>query len=187
MIEIDLKKLKSNISSYSELIESAEKNNTEIIHNFTELDNYWQDFRKNKLNASVNSEERDFLNLEKNLKQQLEIYKEIEQEYSKIGKNIKCNLNGQNTIDLRLNAIINKINNIITAYNNLGDISFYHRAYLIYNQKEKMQELLESFKQIRKNINNTFDEIKKIEAFVEKESKSIKIQNMLVNNYESEE
>lgn len=187
MIEVDLKKVRKVITKYNEIIKTLEENNTAIIYNFNELNQHWQDGRITKLKGNVNLEEQRILNLEKNIKSQLSVYREIEKGYEKIGKQVHCNLNGQEILNLKLDSIISQISNIIERYNSLGDISFYPRAYLIYRNKEKMRRVLKEFKTIKKSLNEKFNEIREVEKNVHDKLAAIKIQIIRVNNYEREE
>lgn len=187
MLEVDLKKLRGVISDYKNILDQLENNNTDIIYQFNELTKYWQDQKMISLTSSFNLEKRRVLNLERNVKQQLNIYRYLENEYEKIGRKVKCNLDSKDLLNDKLDSIINKINSIINRYDNLGDISFYSRAYLIREQKKEMKSVLNSFKTIKKDINNKFSKIEDIENQVAAALENIKVETFAVNHYEGEE
>ena len=119
MIEVNVKQLRDAISNYNDIIKAMEENNTAIISNFNELGKHWQDNRILRLNSSINSENLRILNLEKNMRSQLSAYRTVVKGYEAIGKQVKCNLAGQDILNAKLDNIITKINNIIIKYNSL--------------------------------------------------------------------
>lgn len=187
MIEVNIPTLKESILEYKEILKKIEENNADIIYNFEQLSKYWQDERINKLKTNFNIEKQKIINLESNIKTQLSIYNELETNYIKLGNKIKCNLNSKSTVLLKVDNIISIINKIITQYNNLGDISFYPRSYIIYNQKKDIYNILQDYKTIRKNITDTYNTIEEIEKNVSEKLNAITIEKINLNNYESEE
>lgn len=187
MIEIDVSLFKELIQGYSSALKKVEEYNNDIISNFNELSKYWHDQESLKLNSSVKLEIQRMINLESNIKDQLEIYKYLENEYKKIGNKIKCNLEAKDMIDNKLVSIISSINNILNQYDDLGDISFYPKSYVIENQKNDIKILLESFNNIKEKVYNTFTSIENIESTVSERLEGIEVQMFLLNNYESGE
>lgn len=187
MIDTDVSLFKELIQGYSSALKKIEEYNNDIISNFNELSKYWHDSNSLKLNSSVKLEIQRMVNLESNIKDQLEIYKYLENEYKKIGNKIKCNLEAKDMIDNKLVSIISAINNILNQYNELGDISFYPRSYVIENQKNDIRNILDSFNNIKEKVNNTFISIQNIESTVSERLEGIEVQMFLLNNYESGE
>lgn len=187
MIDTDVSLFKELIQSYSSTLKKVEEYNNDIISNFNELNKYWHDSESLKLNSSVKLEIQRMVNLESNIKEQLEIYKYLENEYKKIGNKIKCNLEAKDMIDNKLVSIISTINNILNQYDELGDISFYPKSYVIENQKNDIKNLLESFNNIKEKVYNTFTSIQNIESTVSERLEGIEVQMFLLNNYESGE
>ena len=187
MINTDVSMFKDLIQGYTNVLKKISENNTAIISDFNDLTKYWHDLESNKLNSSVNLEIQRMLNLESNIKEQIDIYKYLENEYKKIGNKIKCNIEAKDMIDNKLNNIINSLNDIINQYNNLGDISFYPKSYVIENQKNDINKLIENFYNIKNTIYNTFTSISNIESVVNERLESLKVQMFLLNNYERSE
>ena len=187
MIDTDVSLFKELIQGYSSTLKKIEEYNNDIISNFNELSKYWHDSKSLKLNSSVKLEIQRMVNLESNIKDQLEIYKYLENEYKKIGNKIKCNLEAKDMIDNKLVSIISAINNILNQYNELGDISFYPKSYVIENQKNDIKNILDSFNNIKEKVNNTFISIQNIESTVSERLEGIEVQMFLLNNYESGE
>ena len=187
MIDTDVSLFKELIQGYSSALKKIEEYNNDIISNFNELSKYWHDSKSLKLNSSVKLEIQRMVNLESNIKDQLEIYKYLENEYKKIGNKIKCNLEAKDMIDNKLVSIISAINNILNQYNELGDISFYPKSYVIENQKNDIKNILDSFNNIKEKVNNTFISIQNIESTVSERLEGIEVQMFLLNNYESGE
>jgi hypothetical protein len=186
MIEIDTLLLKDLVKKISVALKKLEQNNTDIIHNFNELNKYWQDADALKFNSSSNLEIQRMLKLEENVRLQLDFYSYLEIEYKKIGNKIKCNLESKDFIELKLGEIIEQINSIINQYNDLGDYSFYDRSYIIDNQINDLNKLLNTFNNIRNNIKSKFERIQSIENDLSERLKDVEIQMFLLNNYESE-
>lgn len=187
MINVDIALLKEFTRGYSDIIKKLEDSNKDIIHNLKELKKYWHDEKVINLSISSAYEIQRMLKLESDAKSQLEIYKYLENEYSKIGKKIKCNLEAKNVLDTKLVNIIDMINNIFNQYNDLGDISFYPKAYVIENQKNNLKELLDSFVSLKENLLNTFNTISSIENTVSDRLEEIEVQMFLFNNFEKED
>ncbi|MBR2678536.1 MAG: hypothetical protein IKE63_03880 [Bacilli bacterium] len=187
MVEIDLKKIRSIISNYNDILDQLKDNNTDVIHQFNELTKVWNDQKRLRLTSNFNLEQRRILRLENNVIQQINIYKYLEKEYEKIGRKVKCNLDARDLLNEKLDRIINKLNSIINNYENIGNISFYSRAYLIYNQKRDMKSILKSFENIKKDLNNKFEQIEDVEKQVSEALSSVKVETFVANNYESED
>lgn len=186
MIEVDIDKIKSIINNYENIIKKIEQNNTDIIRNFDLLTRTWKDTRINNMTTSFNLEKQRIIRLENNIKDELSIYKLIEIGYEKLGTKIKCNLDSKDLINNKLDNIISTLSDIIYAFNNLGDISFYPRANLIYSSRNEIENILELFKAIKENINDKFTTIIEIEKNISEKLNSIRIEKFILNNYESE-
>ena len=187
MVEIDIKKIKNVISDYNDIIEELEEDNTILINKFNELQNYWNDQNRIKLSTNFKYEKQRILNLENNIKEQQKVYKTIESNYEKIGNKIKCNLDNQDLLNNKIDIVIDKISSIINEYNNLGDISFYSKSYLIYNQKDNMKDSLSILKKLKTELNNKLSQIRDIEQQISELLSTIKVENIIANNYESED
>lgn len=186
MINVDISLLKDSVRIYSNMLKKLEQNNTDIIYNFNELKKYWHDENVIKLSTDAVYEIQRMLKLESDVKSQRDLYAYLESEYSKIGKKIKCNIESQDVFDNKLDNIINMINEIINKYNDLGDISFYHKSYVIENQRNDLNNLRDSFVEIRNSLTNLFNSIKSIENNVNNILENIEVQMFLFNNFEKE-
>mgnify|MGYP002855346674 CR=1 FL=1 len=186
MIDVNVEELNTLVETYEEIIKKIEENNNEIIQNFNDLTNHWKDERMIQLSSNFNLEKQRITHLENNVKEEQEIYKTLANEYKKLGNKIKCNTEGQNLINTKLDSIINLINSILYQYNSLGDISFYPRAYIIYNQRKEVQNILKSFKSIKEKINQKFNTIKEIEKTISERLNNLTVEKLIINNYESE-
>lgn len=186
MVEVDINKIKNVISGYSEIIKQLEEDNNVLINEFNEMQKYWNDQNRIKLSTSFNLEKKRILNLEQNIKDQLKVYRYIEENYAKIGKKVKCNLDNQKLLINKLDNVIDKVKSIIDDYDNLGSISFYSRAYLIRNQEYELQKILDSLEVLKSELNNKFSQINNIEKQLSGVLPNMKVEYFVANNYESE-
>lgn len=187
MIEVNISNLEEIISNYNEIIKKIEENNSNIIQNFNDLSKNWKDEKNQRLTSNFNLEKHRIIKLEDNVKEQLSVYKYIEAGYKELGNKIKCNLNSRDLINSKLDDIINTLNVILSQYNSLGDISFYPKANIIYNQKKEIRTVLTSFNNIKENINSKFDKVEEIEKTVAEYVSKFNIETFILNNYEGEE
>lgn len=187
MIEVNLKEIRKIVLNYNDVLKKIEDNNTAIIHNFTDLNNHWHDQRMINMNTSFNTEKQRILKLENNVKKQIKVYKTIEKGYEKIGRKVKCNLEAQELLNRKIDTVISELEDIVSDYDSLGSISFYPRAYMIYNQKRELEIALSSFKGIKKKMNNKFKQIKEIERSVNTALSELKVEVIIPNNYERNE
>lgn len=187
MVTVDVSKLNSLISDFDAVTSQIKLNNDDISKNFYDLSKNWNDQRFAKMNSKFNNEMNSYYRLEEDVNSQLDIYRYIASRYSKIGSKIKCNLNSKGQALSKLDNIIDQLNTIIWQYDNLGDISKCPLKEKIFDQRDKLKECLDSFKEIRSSINNKYKYIDETEENISNQSDSLEIEYIVPNNYESED
>ena len=187
MIEIDTIILNDIVKNYQDVLKQIDENNALIFENFNDLEKHWKDERFINFKSSVLSEKKRIINLQDDISKQISIYSMLINEYKKLGRRIKCNLEKKDYLDNKLNGIVNIVSNIVNEYNDLGDTSYYNSSYIIENQKYEFNKILETLKILKNVINNKFDQVKKIESTVEDRLKSLSIENFALNYYEGVE
>lgn len=187
MINIDVQKLNKTIEKYTEISKRITANNREIIKTHRELEKSWKSERMNNLKKNMTLEDERYLNLEKNIKNQVSIYQDVKEKYKALGENVQYNENDKDIMIAKIDKIILKLTSIIKQFNNIGDISFYEKEYKIREQSLKVKLILKSFEKIKENIENTSNVIEKIEGDLAKRVSSASIEAISPNYYEGEE
>ncbi len=187
MIEVRVKELEVIVNKYNNILEQLNENNTDLFGCFTDISKYWNDDRKNNFYTSYKLEKNRIIKLTDNIKAVKEVYEYLYNEYSAFGEVIKCNLESKDNIIYKLDKIINKIQNLIYQYDNLGDISFYYNSHKVYTQKSKLLDMLNTYKTIKSKIIADYDSIKKIEKEAHDKLNQISIETFNLNKYEGNE
>ncbi len=187
MININVSKLNDVISDYSVLVDRIKKNNDNIIGNFYLMKKNWNDNRINAMSSNFNKEKVKYVGLQEDIVSQLYIYRFISSKYGELGNKVKCNLDGKGLIYYKLDNIISQLNTVMWQFNNLGDISFYPNSAIIFEYRDDLKNIIDSFSNIRDRIKSKFDYVSSIESTVSEKLRDLKIENIVLNKYESEE
>lgn len=187
MVEVDLLKLSSVVENYRDILKKIDNNNTDIIFNFNQIAKNWHDYRSIRMQSNFALEKARIIRLYDNIKDQAAIYETLYKEYKLLGKKIKCNLDNKDFINDKINNIIQLVNTIINQYNNLGNISFYDRSYIVNNNKKEMNKILRSIKNVKSKINDKYRRIEEIEKIVSERISYIEVERFVLNNYEGED
>ena len=185
-MEVNVSKLNDIIDDYYVVIDKIKNNNSQIAMNFVELSKCWNDPMNKKMITRFNREKTSYNGLESDIRDQLSTYKYIASKYGKIGDKIKCNLNKKDSIDSKLTNIVNQLNTIIWQYDNLGDLSWCPLRGVIYEQRDDLQSILNSFESIKSSISDKLEYISSVESEVLQRANNNSIEYIAVNNYESE-
>ena len=185
-MEINVSKLNDIIADYYVVIDKIKNNNNDIAMNFVELSKCWNDPMNKKMINRFNREKNGYNNLESDIRNQLSTYKYLASKYEKVGNKIKCNLNKKSSISSKLNNIINQLNTIIWQYDNLGDLSWCPLRGVIYEQRDELQGILNSFEEIKSSICDKLEYISSVESEVLQRANNNKVEYIAPNNYESE-
>lgn len=187
MINVNVEKLKSAQTEYSNALKREKLNNNSIFQGFNNLTKYWHDTHIDKMSSNYNSEKQRIIRLAEDIGKQIEIYKYLVDSYSVLGNNIMCDKDNASYIISKIDIVIDQLDYVKYQYDNLGDISFYPRAYLIYNERDEVSSLKNSFVSIKNNIQNKFKYIDDVEKNVSSLVDQSTVEQFIANNYECEE
>ena len=187
MVNVNVDNLKSITSEYSNTLKKEKENNSNIYKSFNELPKYWHDTHSEKMASSYNTEKQRIIRLTEDIEKQLEIYKYLENSYSVLGNKIMCDKDNVSYVLSKLDIVIDQLDYVKYQYDNLGDISFYPRAYLIYNEREEVVRLKNSFIGIKNSIQNEFKYVDDIEKAVSDMVDKCSVEQFIANNYECED
>lgn len=161
-MQINIDKLKIDITNYNKLIEEYESIYLNYYHEMESNISYWTSPYANSFFSTIEEEKKENINFYQELLSLKEVLNYIITSYQKYGRKVNCNLNQKD-------SIINKINNynideIINSYNEL-DLNLYpnikekidkHKTKLSNSKKNK-----EKYKQKIKQYFNSLEEIEK--------------------------
>lgn len=186
MIEVNIEKLNDLLVSYDNFIKQLDDNNFELISEFNIIKKYWHDQRCINMYSSFELEKNRIIKNVDNIKKQEDLYRYIMTEYKSLGNKIRCDLDKKDTVIEKINLVIENLNTIIGQYNNIGDIGFYRGAHKIRSQKKKLQNVLDSFNNMKDELIEKYHEISEIESNIQEKLTDLKIECFSYNNYESE-
>ena len=116
-IKINKNKLNKNINILEELINKYKENNIDMYKEITKIDSYWYGEEKDNFISNINDKERNnYLILSSYLNKILNIYKDINDNYT---KDIFYNNNNRNSLLFNINNSVNNLNKIDRSINNL--------------------------------------------------------------------
>ena len=187
MINVNVSKLKNVVNEYNNILKKEDNNNANIIQAFTSLSKNWKDERSSNMLSNFNTEKNRIIRLMDDMNKQLNIYSYLEGSFNIFGNKIMCDIDNVSYVYSKLDIIIDQLSYIKALYNNLGDISFYPGAYIIYNQRDEVSNLLTSFKSLKSTIQKEFKYISEIEKNVSDMVDKNQVEVFVCNNYESEE
>ncbi len=169
MVEVDIKELEEQLNELNQVIQDYEYYSNQIYHEFQNVSFHWNDHRKQKLFLFVDTEKKKSQQIITDLKQQYQIYLQTYKNYCEIGKKIQCNLDAKEFVLRKIDLVINQVEEILTRYDNLGDLSFFRFREKIYNEKEILRNQLEILYEIRKIVKEKYAQIERIESKTQQE------------------
>lgn len=143
-IKIDKNKLNKNINILEELINKYKENNIDMYKEITKIDSYWYGEEKDNFISKINDIERNnYIILSSYLDKTLNIYKDINDNYTKdIYYNNKNRTYLLYSIDSNVNNInkINRsINNLVVPYNSNNKGRIERINYHLYRIKKELE------------------------------------------------
>lgn len=143
-IKIDKNKLNKNINILEELINKYKENNIDMYKEITKIDSYWYGEEKDNFISKINDIERNnYIILSSYLNKTLNIYKDINDNYTKdIYYNNKNRTYLLYSIDSNVNNInkINRsINNLVVPYNSNNKGRIERINYHLYRIKKELE------------------------------------------------
>lgn len=165
-MEINLKQIKKKINDLKSLIDEYEEIFLNLYKELENMEFYWRDNYSEIFIKDVREKKQKIkINLEE-LQEVVMIYQYILESYSKLGEIITATTNNKEKVVTKYDNYINKINNILTLYNQLDLNSFPNESQIILLQKEKLVKNKQKVIQLKQQTQQLLLDIEKIEEEV---------------------
>lgn len=187
MVNVDVSKVRSVEKIYSDVLTEMDENNLTLLDEFNQLYDNWNDNRAEKMKSSFTLEKNRIIRLLDDIRNQYKIYQYIDKSYSIYGNKISCNLDNYTYIMDKIDIVIEQLKFVRDQYRDLGDISFYAKAYLIYDEMEVLDDLISHFINLKSEIKEKFKYVEDVEKNITDLVDNNNIEVFVANNYESEE
>lgn len=167
-MEINVLALEKENERLTKSIDSFYDNVLNIYNELNWASGCWNDFHAGLFFTNVNSEKIKINNTYNELKSLNDVYTYLIEQYKSIGNKIKVNLEGKDRVINKFNNYREKINELLTLYNNmdLGFCSGSTLANKIYKQKQELLKIKEKLIQDKEKIKDIFEKIEEIEKDV---------------------
>lgn len=160
---INIQSLEKNSSKLIKSIDDFSNNISNIYNELNWVSGYWNDYHARLFFTSVESERIKINKTYDELVLLKEVYKYIISQYKSIGNKLKVNLETKDDILNKFNLFNDKVNEIISLYNDL-DLSFCSDvASKINSQKSKLLKIKENIISAKTKIKSTLEKIEEIE------------------------
>lgn len=174
-MKIDLKGLQLEIDKLDKTINSYEKNILNLYNQLSSVSIYWKD--KNALrfieNVNVVKKQANVKLIE--LKSVKESLKYLIYKYESIGQQIEFDLKKKTIINKIFDDYILKLEKINKKYNQIDLVYFNSLSDAFIKQQITIQSIENDIKNIKFNINRTFDKLEEIELQFAQRLKKIKV------------
>lgn len=181
MINVNASQIKKIADEFDITFKDEEKNSSKTIHEIESLKNNWNDEHIIPYFDSFQTEKGRIIRLNDGICKQKSLYRYVYNRYIRLGNNIKCNLDGIDYVNYWLDVIIDQLEFVISQYRDLGDISWFPKSYLIYNEWDKLYYIRESFINIKNSINYNFNYVRETENGIHNLNSKIKIEKFKRN------
>ena len=177
-MEINVLDLEKNSEKLIKSIGNFSNNILNIYNELNWANGCWNDFHARLFFTNVESEKIKINNTYDELTLLSEIYKTIIAQYKNIGNKIQVNLESKDTIITKFNSFQDKINELISLYNDL-DLSFCKDISIkISNQKKELLRIKESLRLSKEKIKETLVKIEEIEKDINLKLSKINIETI---------
>lgn len=180
---IDVKELKIHATKLSKEIEEYEKIHLNIYNTLAEISSFWNDKESLRFQEKAKIAKQEISNKIMEMKTLEEVYKYIIEKYEEIGNDIKINLSADNEIQNYFNNYLEKISNIIVAYNNLNLVFCPQEAMIIRNERNRMIEYKKQMESIKEQIKQYYNKIENIEKEIINKISRIEISLIIDNDF----
>lgn len=162
-MEINIQNMENYISKLNKTIDNFSNNILNIYNELNWANSNWNDFHARLFFTNVNSEKNKLNNTYDELILLKEVYQTIVNQYREIGNKIKINLENRDIILNKFNSFNEKINELLSLYNNL-DLSFCSDIAIMLNkQKNELLKIKEELINIKSKIRDVLMKIEEIE------------------------
>lgn len=182
MLEVDVKKIKEYNLLLSNLIQSYITNQQNLEFHYKDLLSHWINNKATTFFSKVDSNNIDNKKLINNLEDVLKTSQLLVQNYEANGVYIECDLESKDYIVNKLDTYIQKLTTLYVNLNNLGDVSFYPKRKVLYNEKKNILNECHVFKDIKDKTKRTYSTIINIEKEIGNRLGNISISKTSIDN-----
>ena len=188
MINVDVSKLREGIRDYNNILSNLSTNDAMIESKFNELASIWNDPNALKMFNSVNPNLRRVKYLESDIKSQIAAYSYACENYSKIGKKIKCNNYNIDYIKRNLNNIIDRFEYVLEQFGwfgiEQGRSSWFPKISTLMDMRSDFCRAYYKFDDVKETIQDKMGQICKIEENMAGKVNNIKVENITADNFD---
>lgn len=174
-MKIDLKGLQLEIDKLDKTINSYEKNILNLYNQLSSVSIYWKDKKALRFSESVNVVKKQANVKLIELKSVKESFKYLIYKYESIGQQIEFDLKKKTIINKIFDDYILKLEKINKKYNQIDLVYFNSLSDDFIKQQITIQSIENDIKNIKFNINRTFDKLEEIELQFAQRLKKIKV------------
>ena len=173
---VHVDKIRVELDKYNNLITKYENAYLNLYHELNSASLYWNDGNSPKFFENVDSEKNKVSNSILELKSVRDVYFYIAESYEKLGNRISFDLKYQDSIINKFNLYIDKLDKIITLYNEL-DLTFCaEEANLLRTELDKLDHMKYSVTALKEKVRKIFMQIEEIEKEVHSRLSKIDIE-----------
>lgn len=164
-MEINIANIEKECSTLKKNIDSFYDNVLTIYNELNWVKGYWDDYHARLFFTNVNSEKMKVVNTYNELKSVSNIYESMVERYKSIGNKIQVNLEEKDNVLAKFNNFYDKVNELISSYNNLnlGFCAGSSIANRLYRQKQDLLKVKASLNVYKERVKTTFETLEEIE------------------------
>lgn len=164
-MEINVGNIEKECSTLKKNIDSFYDNVLTIYNELNWVKGYWDDYHARLFFTNVNSEKMKVVNTYNELKSVSNIYVSMVERYKSIGNKIQVNLEEKDNVLAKFNNFYDKVNELISSYNNLnlGFCAGNSIANRLYRQKQDLLKVKASLNVYKERVKTTFETLEEIE------------------------
>lgn len=185
MIDVNVSNLKDDIANLEILIQEYEEIKLNLFNRLKDSTIDWVDSKSVKFSDAIYLDKQETEVFIQSLKDKKDMFKFIYEKYIKLGKQIKCNLDGQKTIIGNIDDCIGQIDSIIEEFDKIKIVKDERVQSMINYEKNRARKVREYLKSLKKDIIKIFGEIEEIEKSINVKISSLEV--VRINEFDFED
>jgi len=170
--------IQSEKNTLEKELESYENNNLNLHNELLQIMDYWQDPFSVSLKKELQKYKLEENEINKSLKEMLNIYDFVIKQFSQIGNKIEYNLDNRDLINQKFDNCKEKIKKIISLYNSLNIDATDSLCFLIEKEKIVFNSMLKQTNEIQNSFKDKLNEIKELEDKINSKTNKINIKKI---------
>ena len=182
MIRVDTLRLKRNINILNSLIDEYEDIQLNLFNQLKNCSIDWQDGNSICFDNSIYLDKKESELILIELKEKINLFSYIYDEYSVIGNNINVNLNNKEKLLYSIESDYIRTKNIISEFDNIGNFFYCPEKENINFQYKKMISIKNKLSNYKNLVSKMFKKVEVIERNIKIKLK--KIEEIRINEFE---